>query len=175
VPWRTVFVRIVMRLLGCCFAAALTAAAFAAPARAQETFPISGSVDGLYPGATATLNATVTNTFPFAIRVTSIGATPTEAGACPASMLTITGSTEEVVVQPGATGQVPLQVHLDSAAGNVCQGAFTIAFTGTAVAVAGASAGTAFTGAEVGGLVATGCALVAIGLALRRRARLVTR
>jgi len=167
-------VRLVTRLVACAFATAVTAGALAAPAYGQETFTITGAVEGLYPGATATLVAKVTNPHPFAIRVTSVGATTVSGGACPPTMLTVTGSTTEVVIQPGATGDVPLTVHMDSTADDVCQGAtFTLAFNGTAAEAAGASAsGMPVTGIAIGGLVATGTALISIGLAVRRRARL---
>lgn len=160
-----------MRLLGSCFAAALAAAVMAAPARAADTFLITGSVDGLYPGAMVTLVASVTNPFPFTVRVTTVGATPGD-GPCPAAMLTVSGSSAEVVVEPGATGTVPLEVHLDRNAGDACQAAtWPIAFSGTAVEASPASASMAVTGVAIGGAAAMGGALMAIGLALRFGAR----
>ncbi|MEX1144114.1 MAG: hypothetical protein WEE69_02265 [Acidimicrobiia bacterium] len=171
--------RAVMRLAGSLFVAVLAAAAFGAPASASvsaDSVPISGEVDGLYPGGTVTLVAKVTNPFPFAIRVTSVDATPAEAGACPASMLNVTRSSRDVVVEPGATAGVPLQVHLDRNAGDACQGAtFTVAFTGTIVEAVAGSSTLPTTGGSIEGPLLAGSALVALGLALRRRARQAAR
>ena len=171
--------RSVTRLAGCLLAVLLTAGAFGAPAGAaipRDSVPVTGEVDGLYPGATVELVATVTNRYPFEILVKSIDATPSNAGACPASMLTVTESTAEVVVAPGASAGVPLQVHLDHSASDVCQGAtFTVAFSGTVVeALPGATNGLAFTGGSIEAPLLGGTALLALGVVAIRRARRAT-
>jgi LPXTG-motif cell wall-anchored protein len=106
------------------------------PTRAAEGFAITGQVDGLYPGADMTLDARVTNPYPFPIRVMSVGATVRDAGpACPASLIEIRESHAQVDIPRNATGTVPLAVRMDSSAPDACQGAtWTLIFAGTALA-----------------------------------------
>jgi hypothetical protein len=132
-------------------------------AHAQDGFSIAGEVDGLYPGANATLEARVTNPHPFVIRVISTSATVFDASpACPASMLEIGDSEAIVEVPPGGTGTVPLDVRMSRDAPDACQGAtWPLEFTGIAV------------GTDTGGLPGTSmiephgpALLVAIGAAV---------
>jgi hypothetical protein len=103
--------------------------------RAADRFAIAGEVDGLYPGATATLDARLTNPYPFAIRVISATATAQDASvACPASMLVIGDAQAEVEIPARASGSVPLAVRMVRSAPDACQGAiWPLEFTGTAV------------------------------------------
>jgi len=116
--------------------AALVLVALSAPSvHAQDGFEIAGEVDGLYPGAEATLEARVTNPHPFAILVTSTTASALDANpACPASMIEIGDLVAAVVIPPGGTGSVPLDVRMSAGAPDACQGAtWPLEFTGTAV------------------------------------------
>jgi hypothetical protein len=130
--------------IACAIARALAAGGIAVivligpgtPVRAVEEFAISGQVDGLYPGADMTLDARVTNPYPFPIRVTSVGTTVRDAGpACPASVIEVRDSRAEVDIPRNATGTVPLAIRMDPSAPDACQGAtWTLIFAGTALA-----------------------------------------
>jgi hypothetical protein len=62
--------------------------------------------------------------------VTVLDASP----ACPASVLEISDSQASVVVAPGGTATVPLDVRMSRGASDACQGAtWPLEFTGTAV------------------------------------------
>jgi hypothetical protein len=161
-------------------AALLLEAAMAPSVHAQDGFSIAGEVDGLYPGAEATLEARVTNPHPFTIRVISTSATVFDASpSCPASMLDIGDSETSVDVPPRGTGTVPLEVRMSLSAPDACQGAtWPLEFSGTAVSDGpGALPGTGMI--STGGsalLVAIGAAvmvgaLIAVGRERRRRAR----
>jgi hypothetical protein len=157
--------------------AMLVLAACLAPAvRAADEFAISGKVDGLFPGANATLYARVTNPYPFTIRVVSTTATVHDASAaCQASMLEIGDLTATVEISPGGEGTVPLDVRMDLAAPDACQGAtWPLEFSGTAVGAAPSGLpGTSVIGPTgVAGLVAIGAVLVAVGLLALVRKRL---
>jgi hypothetical protein len=119
-----------------CVIAALALVGLSAPSvHAQDGFQITGEVDGLHPGAGATLEARVSNPHPFAIRVISTSATVLDANpGCPASMLEIGDLTAAVLVPPGATATVPLDVRMRVGAPDACQGAtWPLEFNGTAV------------------------------------------
>jgi hypothetical protein len=173
------------RLAGTVVISALAVMTLVSPARAaiaqQTTFPVTGTVAGLYPGATLTLDAHVSNPFSFAIVVSAVGASALDASAaCPASMLTVDASTATVQIAAGGSATLPLNVGLARVAGDACQSAtFPLAFTAVGaepgVRVGDASAtrarsGFAFTGANITALVGAGAVLVTIGLILRRRA-----
>lgn len=180
--------RIGVWLAGIVAVGVITASTSADEARAsiptqQNPFEISGVVEGLYPGANATLEARVTNPQPFTIRVVATTTTVDDASpGCPASMLQIGGIREPVDVPSGATGTVPLAVHMDVRAPEACQNAtFPLGFVATATDVPGENAarpsvangvrGLAFTGAQIGALVAIAFVLLALGLLARRAAR----
>ena len=118
----------------CVIAALVLVGLSASSVHAQDAFTIAGEVDGLYPGADTTLNARVSNPHPFAIRVISTTVTVLDASpACPASMLQIGDSQASVVVPPGGSGTVPLDVQMSRGAPDACQGAtWPLEFTGTA-------------------------------------------
>lgn len=105
--------------------AALTFVAWSVPsAHADDRFTIAGEIDGLYPGAARTLDATVTNPYPFAIRVSSVTVIVGDAGpSCPATMLEVGGSAGGVEVAGHATGIVLLEVRMEMRAPDACQGA----------------------------------------------------
>lgn len=122
--------------VGACLTAALVLVGLSAPSvHALDGFEIAGEIDGLYPGAEATLDARVSNPHPFGILVTSTTVTVLDASpACGASALEIGGLQAAFVVPPGGTGSVPLQVRMRLDAPDACQGAtWPLAFVGTAI------------------------------------------
>lgn len=125
-------------IAACVIAALVLVGLSAGSVHAEETFELSGEVDGLYPGADTTLDAVVTNPYRFAIRVISTTVTVLDASpACPASMLEIGDSREAVEVPPGGTRTVPLAVRMSLRAPDACQGAtWPLEFSGTAVGTA---------------------------------------
>jgi hypothetical protein len=148
---------------------------------------VTGEVDGLYPGVVKMLDVRVTNPQPFTIRVTSVATAVDSADpSCPGSMLDIGGVRAPVDVPSGATGTVPIAVHMDGNAPESCQGVtFTLDFVATAtdtVTDAGGSASQssphnsagqgrlAFTGTEIVKVLAVALALVALGVLARRAA-----
>jgi hypothetical protein len=149
--------------------AALVLAGPGAPSvHAEDGYEIAGEIDGLYPGAQATLEAQVTNPHAFAIRVISTTVTVLDASpACPASMLEIGDSQATVEIPPGETRTVPLDVRMSLSAPNACQGAtWPLQFTGTAVGT-GASGlpGTSMIDPRsLSALVIIGGALLAVGI-----------
>lgn len=156
--------------------AALVLVGLGAPsAHAQDGYEIAGEVDGLYPGAEATLDARVTNPYPFAIRVIATGGTVLDASqACPASMIEIAASQATVEVPAGETATVQLHVRMSRNAPDACQGAtWPLAFTGTAVETGTSSLpGTSVLGSDGQGVLALiGVALVAGGLTFAGRRR----
>jgi len=147
----------------------------AAPVHAQDRYEIAGEVDGLYPGAETTLDARVTNPYPFAIRVIATGARVLDAApGCPASMLVIGESLATAVLPAGGSDVVPLPVRMRRDAPDACQGAtWPLAFTGTAVGTAtGPLPGTSMFGPGGLGVPALiGVALLTGGLMLAGRRR----
>ena len=155
-----------------------------AATHAEEPIEIAGEVDGLYPGASATLQAEVANPHPFPIEVTSFDVAVSDASAlCPASALEIGSAGTGVVIDPGETGLVPIEVEMARSAPESCQGAtWPLSYVATVVEVA--SGGVVppedpgepiddlpFTGADVLGLLAIGSTLVVIGVLAVRLAR----
>lgn len=145
-----------------------------------DGFTVAGEIDGLYPGAVATLDATVTNPYPFAIRVSSVAVGVGDAGpGCPASMLEVGGSVGSVEVAGHATGTVPLEVRMQASAPDACQGAmWPLRFTAIGLGPPTADLpGTSLIDAEqLPDLVAIGAALALVGCAAflregRRRRR----
>lgn len=115
--------------------AALVISAVAAPtSHAQDGFEISGEVEALYPGVDATLEATVTNPHPFAIRVTHAGSAVLDAAAeCPASMIQVDDAEPGVVIPAHSTGTVSLRIRMSRNAPDACQGVtWPLRFTGVA-------------------------------------------
>ena len=168
-------VRRVSCLAACVVGTLLLVAPTAPSVGAQNGYTISGQVEGLFPGADATLDARVTNPHPVTIRVISTGVTVLDANpTCPASMLDVGGSGATFDVPPGGTMTVPLAVRMSRSAPDACQGAtWPLEFTGTAV-------GTATSGLPgtsmivVGGTAAlaiVGAALLAGGLVVAANSR----
>ena len=145
-------------------------------ARGADEFTVGGDIAGLYPGAEMTLDAEVTNPFPFAIRVVSVSVAVADAGpGCPASVLSVSGSTDAVEVPAGRVGIVPLDVRMSSDAPDACQGAtWPLRFTATGVARGEndlPDSGLLDTqGAPLVLAVGIGLALMALALRLGRRA-----
>ncbi|MBA2634984.1 MAG: hypothetical protein H0U86_18630 [Chloroflexi bacterium] len=159
-----------------CVVGTLVVVGLSAPSvRGQDGYTIAGEIDGLFPGADATLDARVTNPHPFTIRVISTSVTVLDANpACPASMLAIGDSRASFDVPPGGTGTVPLAVRMSLGAPDACQGAtWPLEFTGTAVGMA--TSGLPSTSMIVAGgmalVVIIGTALLAGGLLAAGRHR----
>ena len=155
--------RIRIRLMGGVATSVVAALVLMGPAAASEhdEFRITGEIDGLYPGAEATLRARVTNPMPLTIRVTSVDVTVQDASPdCPARMLEVEGPRGTTDVPPGGTGTVPLDVRMDRSATDACQGVtWRLGFVATAVEVEEASGAPAGPSGP-GGLALTGGSLV---------------
>jgi hypothetical protein len=97
-------------------------------------FTVTGSVHGLYPGASLHLHLTVHNDEPFAIVVRSISTTVHDASArCRASNLVVQGFTGTLRVPRHGRASVTVPVRLGHTAPNACQGAtFRLTYTGRA-------------------------------------------
>jgi hypothetical protein len=103
----------------------------------QETGPvtITGSVGGLYPGATLPLPLTIANARTAPVTVTSVTATVADASKlCKKANLTVSQfAGGDVVVPAGGHAIVTLAVTMALAAGNTCQGAvFHLTYHGKA-------------------------------------------
>jgi hypothetical protein len=162
--------------IAACVIVAVVLIGLSAPSvHAQGGFEIAGEVDGLFPGADMTLDAEVTNPYPFAIRVISTTVTVLDASpACPASMLEIGDSHATVEVPPGGTGTVPLDVRMSLNAPDACQGAtWPLEFTGTAVgtATSGLPGTSVIDPRDLAALVVIGAAMLAAGIVAISRDR----
>lgn len=106
-----------------------------APPGHSDAFGISGSVSGLYPGASLPLTLTITNREPFLIVVTSISTSVGKPKAgCDATNLGVTQFTGELRVPSGGAAQLTVTATLAHAAPDACQGAvFPLRYAGTAL------------------------------------------
>lgn len=97
-------------------------------------FSISGSVAGLYPGASLPLALTVSNPEPFTLVVTSITTSVgSHAAACPASDANVTSFAGALAVPAHAEAQVVVTATLLHVAPDACQGAtFAFSYSGLA-------------------------------------------
>lgn len=107
-----------------------------------KAFTISGSVQGLFPGATTKLFLTVNNPNNQAMTVTALSATLTSVSgasgcAATASNLTIspyTGGTFDVAANGSAVSVGYIPLTLPSSVANACQDAmYNLTYSGTAV------------------------------------------
>jgi hypothetical protein len=148
-------------------------ASAASTAGAVDTFAIQGELDGLYPGFSGVLNATVTNTLDVGIHVTRVDAAvaATNADGCAASSLSITPTMiTSFDLAPGQSASVPLAAHMDAAAPDACQGAtFALAFEATSLAQDRPPQALAFTGSNTDVLAITGLTMLMIGILFVRR------
>jgi len=134
---RARFAGTLARTLAVATAVGTAAVATAIPDQASGVSPafgITGSIGGLYPGASLSLKLTATNHESFRITVTSISTTVHDASAsCPAHYLTVGDYTGSLVVPVSGAGSVHVPVHLSHAAGNACQGVtFPLTYVGRA-------------------------------------------
>ncbi len=122
-------------VLGTALMGGLAGAGAAVAAPAQEEFTVSGDIDGLYPGAVATMDAHVENPWDVAIEVTSVVVHVADANpGCPGSVLDVAATTESVTVAPLSEAVVPVEVAMDAGAGEACRGAtWPLEFTARAV------------------------------------------
>lgn len=104
------------------------------PPAAPRTFTITGTVDGLYPGGSRTLELVVTNPAPFAVVVGELSVDVDDAGPdCLESQLTVPPLVEPVTVPASGTATVRLPATLGETAPDACQGAtFPLTYQGTA-------------------------------------------
>jgi hypothetical protein len=101
---------------------------------AQGGFRITGSAEGLLPGAPGRLFATVRNPYGWPIRVTTISVTAHDAGACRAANLRTARLRRPVVVAARASRRLVLAISLAADAPDACQGArFRLSFSARAV------------------------------------------
>ena len=126
-----------MRTLAVATVVIFAAVVTAAPEQASGTAPafhITGSIGGLYPGASLSLKLTVTNRESFRIVVTAMSTTVHDASpSCPAGMLTVGDFAGTLTVPASGTASVHVPVHLGHAAGNGCQSAvFPLTYAGRA-------------------------------------------
>lgn len=150
----------------------------APPAGAADTFTVHGEVSGLYPGIATTLPARVVNPLDVTLRIVSLGAAAAaDSDACPEDYLVVADASPDVLVAPGASATVPLDVRLDRSAPDACQGAvFRLTFRGVAVGADGGAAAAPtgslpFTGTAPLAIAAVGLGMVAVGVTASRRAR----
>jgi len=99
-----------------------------------RSFTISGSVSGLYPGATRSLVLTVTNHEPFTIVVTRLVTVVNDANAtCRSANLTVSNFNGSLSVPPRSTAATGVAVRMTNDAGDNCAGAdFPLYFRGFA-------------------------------------------
>lgn len=110
---------------------------------APQPFVVSGTVDGLYPGGTVTLNLQVANPNDIALDLTSITATVSapSAGTCDASNVSFAGFSGHRVVPARETVTVPTDITMSRAAPDACQGVtFALSFSGSSATIGDATA-----------------------------------
>ena len=165
----------VFSFVGLCGVAFVPATAGAA-VQPEEPLEISGDVDGLYPGSTATLGAVMTNPETFEIRApTDVDATVGDASrVCRARSSPSRVRPPRSTSPPGRTATIPVLVHMDRAARDACQGSDlrVLVYTGTAVEAPppspSAPASLPATGASVVALLVTATTPSASAAARRR-------
>ncbi len=97
----------------------------AAQSRVAGALTVSGSVSGLYPGATLPLPLTIVNASRTPVTVTSVTTSVANASRqCKKANLVVTAFTGgELVVPAGGHAVVTVAATMVTAAGNACQGA----------------------------------------------------
>ena len=102
----------------------------------KKDFTISGHVTGLFPGAHAPLELTLTNPNNFPIDVQTLAASvqaPSPSG-CPPAVLTIAGFSGHLAIPANATATRTLVATMASGASNACENvSFPLKYSGTAV------------------------------------------
>jgi hypothetical protein len=115
------------------------------PVGQDPTFPIRGSIQGLAPGVRSQLAITISNPFPFPIRVVQLTVVVGNAdGPCMGKDLEIQPFHGPLQIGAGATATTSLGVTLSNRSPDVCQAAtWPLAYRGQAVQVAASSGGAA--------------------------------
>lgn len=105
------------------------------PPGQSDRFTISGSVTGLYPGATLPLVLTISNQEAFPISVTSVSTSVGSPSAgCAASNLTVTQFAGSLTVPAKGTATLTLMASLSHDTPDACQGVvFPLQYSGMAV------------------------------------------
>jgi hypothetical protein len=107
-----------------------------AEASVSQSFSISGSVEGLFPGETAPLVLTVTNPQTFSLTVTSIATTvKTSNSSCPSTYVKVTVFDGHLHVASGTSAQTTVLVTMKHGAPDACEGThFPFRYAGLASA-----------------------------------------
>jgi hypothetical protein len=93
------------------------------PTTTPGEFTVWGDIDGLYPGAVATLDAHVANPWDASIEVISVVVDVADAAPdCPGSTLSFAPTARSVIVAARSQAVVPLEVRMDAAADDACRG-----------------------------------------------------
>jgi hypothetical protein len=103
--------------------------------QARSRLVLSGSVKGLYPGATAKLRVKVRNRYGFRLRVTSVTVTPKDASkACRKGNVAFARFIGRLLVPAHKVRFVTLKATMARKAPNACKGAtFRLAIRGVGV------------------------------------------
>ena len=107
-----------------------------APAVVSRGFSITGSVSGLYPGATRPLVLSVYNPYSVSITVTSVATTVSgSTNNCATTNLTVSAFSGALVIPPKHGALTAVKATLAHAAPDQCQGAlFFLRYLGTGTA-----------------------------------------
>ena len=102
----------------------------------SNVFTISGTVSGLFPGATLPLVLTVTDTKNYAITVSSISAVvSSQTTGCAGSNVTISSFTGSLAVAAKHSAHTTVSAQMSHGAPDACQGAkFKILYSGSGAA-----------------------------------------
>ena len=113
-----------------------SATATASSAGGANTFTVSGSVSGLYPGANLPLVLTVTDPRKYSITVSSITTTvSSQAAGCPSANLAVAAFTGNLSVAAKQSAHTTVMVQMLHTAPDACQGAhFKLMYSGTGTA-----------------------------------------
>jgi len=105
------------------------------PSRPPKRFSIVGHVDGLQPGAPASLPVRIRNPWSWSIRVKSVNAQIDASGRpCPVSNVWVRSFKGSFKVPPRSSRTLVLVAGLRATAPTVCQGStFALTFRGRAV------------------------------------------
>lgn len=101
--------------------------------RAIKSFTISGTMQGLYPGANLPLVLIVANPQSVTIKVTAISTTVSGSSSCPGRNVAVSPYTGRLKVRRRSVSRVTVQVTMARSALDACQGnTFVFHYIGTA-------------------------------------------
>ena len=107
-----------------------------ATANTSNAFTISGSISGLYPGASLPMVLTITDSKTYAITVSSISTTvSSQKAACGSGNLTVSSFTGSLAVPAKQSVTATVTAEMLHSAPDACQGAkFKLLYSGTGTA-----------------------------------------